>query len=77
MREEVVALFHELADLPPSARSEYYASKQIPPGIRDEVESLLHFDQASDSLTNDLAEAKKSFKRADYPLKGPCGALIA
>ena len=56
MREDVISLFHEVADLPPSARAEYYATRQIPPNVRDEVESLLKFDGQTDSLTNQIAE---------------------
>ncbi len=56
MREDVIALFHELADVAPADREAYYASKQIPSGIRDEVESLLEFDRGSESLTSHIAE---------------------
>ena len=56
MREDVIALFHELADLPPSARAEYYQSRQIADSVREEVESLLEFDQKSESLTEHIGE---------------------
>jgi serine/threonine protein kinase len=65
MREEVITLFRELADLPLPARTEYYASKHIPPGIRDEVESLLRFDGDSTSLTSDIAAAAQEVLRDD------------
>src|SRR6185295_3434888 len=44
MDQDVTALFREVADLPPSERAAYYASRQIPAGLREEVESLLRFD---------------------------------
>ncbi len=56
MRDEVISLFHELADVSPSDREAYYASRQIPRSVRDEVESLLEFDSGSESLTGHIAE---------------------
>lgn len=57
MRDEIMTVFQEVADLPPSARTEYYARKDVPPGVRDEVESLLRFDTRSASLTSEIAKA--------------------
>ena len=56
MGEDVISLFQEVADLPPSARAHYYASHQVPSNVRDEVESLLQFDLHTESLTNQIAE---------------------
>lgn len=57
MRDDIMTVFQEVADLPPSARTEYYARKDVPPGVRDEVESLLQFDTRSASLTSEIAKA--------------------
>ncbi len=70
MREEVISLFYELADLPASTREEYYSSHQIDPNIRDEVESLLRFDQNSHSLSVDFAGAAEEILQANGPVPG-------
>ena len=57
MNDDVIALFHELADLSPSAREEYYAQRQIPSAVRSELESLLRFDGEGDSLSGPIAAA--------------------
>jgi len=57
LREEVISLFQEVANLDPPAREAYYVSRKVPPDLRNEVESLLRFDRKTDSLTNDIAEA--------------------
>ena len=64
MREDVISLFHEVADLPRSARIEYYASRGIAPNVRDEVESLLRFDAHTESLTGQIAETAQEVFRA-------------
>ena len=46
MDEQVVAVFREVADRPPSERDEYYSKRQVSAAVRDEVESLLRFDAA-------------------------------
>ncbi len=56
MREDVISLFQEVADLPFLARLDYYSSRQIPPETQDEVESLLKFDAQTVSLSNQIAE---------------------
>src|ERR1700691_3189598 len=33
LREEVISLFHELADLAPPAREAYYATRKVPPDL--------------------------------------------
>ncbi len=57
MRQEVITLFQELADLAPPAREAYYASRKVPPNLRDEVESLLQFDANAESFTGHIAQA--------------------
>jgi serine/threonine protein kinase len=49
MDEQVRLLFHELADLPARERERILAERQIAPGLRAEVESLLSFDSTGDS----------------------------
>ncbi len=50
-------MFHEVADLAPRARADYYTSRQVPSNVRDEVESLLKFDRQTESLTAHIAES--------------------
>jgi eukaryotic-like serine/threonine-protein kinase len=44
MDRNAIDLFHKLADHSPQEREEYYAQRGVPTAVRDEVESLLHFD---------------------------------
>ena len=60
MREELIALFHEVADLSPTEREEYYASRLIPSSLRDELELLLRFDTES-TLADRIAGAAGEF----------------
>jgi tetratricopeptide (TPR) repeat protein/tRNA A-37 threonylcarbamoyl transferase component Bud32 len=58
MRPEAEALFHELADLTPAERVEFFQHREIPADLRAEVESLLWFDAAGDHvLTGSIAAA--------------------
>jgi serine/threonine protein kinase len=66
LREDVITLFHELADLDPQGREAYYTSRQIPPDLRKEVESLLRFDRHTESLTNNIAGAAEEFFHSGY-----------
>jgi len=59
MRPEVSALFREVADRSPEERLAYYAREQVPEALRVEVESLLEFDQAGDSLQGYVESAQK------------------
>ena len=79
MREEVISLFQELADLAPPAREAYYASRKVPPDLRNEVESLLRFDRSGESLTEHIAEAAGEILQADGYVSNTkaCGGLIA
>ena len=64
MREDVISLFHEVADLPFSDRLDYYSSHQIPREIQDDVESLLKFDTQTVSLSNQIAETAQEVLQA-------------
>jgi tetratricopeptide (TPR) repeat protein len=64
MREELVALFHEVADLSPTEREAYYASRLIPSSLRDELERLLRFDTES-TLADRIAGAAGEFLQAE------------
>jgi len=58
---EVEQLFHELADLSPEARSNYFAEHEIDAETRREVEALLDFDSgASSFLLRDISIAANS-----------------
>jgi predicted Ser/Thr protein kinase len=61
VRKEVIALFHEVADLSAAAREEYYERRLIPSSLRDELELLLRFDTESTSLTGRVAGAADEF----------------
>jgi len=73
MRDEVIALFHELADVPASDRQAYYASRRTPQNVRDEVESLLEFDRGSESLTSHIAETAEDMLYANTEV--PAGTI--
>jgi serine/threonine protein kinase len=66
MREELIALFHEVADLSSAERAAYYTSRLIPSSLRDELEVLLRFDRESESLTGRVAGAAGEFLAAGY-----------
>ncbi len=57
MREDVISLFRDVADLPFSDRADYYARRHIPRSVSDEVESLLRFDSHTESLTDEIAQS--------------------
>src|SRR5581483_12265312 len=54
MRTQIERLFHELADMTPELRHDYYAAHVIGAETRSEVESLLSFDSSSSSFTGEL-----------------------
>jgi serine/threonine protein kinase len=76
MRPEVTALFREVADLPAAERGDYYARRQVPEALRAEVESLLQYDVAGDSLRGYVASAERdlidspSTPQAESPRRG-------
>src|SRR5262245_8884877 len=58
MRAEVETLFHELADLSPDARTQYFVEHNVDEDTRREVEALLAFDSgASSFLVRDVGIA--------------------
>lgn len=71
MKDEVLALFREVADLAPAARSAHYDARQVPQTLRVEVESLLRFDTNSESLTGDFVDAVRDIfqGQAEFPEK--------
>lgn len=65
MREEVISLFQELADLAQPAREVYYTSHEVPADLRREVESLLRFDRSAELLTGQIAGAAEEILEGD------------
>jgi predicted Ser/Thr protein kinase len=61
MRPEVTALFRELADRSPEEREEYYTREGVAEALRDEIESLLKYDRADDSLRGYVDSAQRDF----------------
>jgi len=59
MHPEVTALFREVADLSAAERQAYYDRGQVPDAVQAEVESLLQFDVAGDSLRGYVASAER------------------
>src|SRR5579864_5323155 len=58
MKARVEELFHEVADLSPSARAKYFAEHEVDDEIRREVEALLAFDSgATEFLQRDVSLA--------------------
>jgi len=58
MNERVEQLFHEVADLSPEERAEYFAAHPIDEETRREVEALVAYDtDACTSLLRDISEA--------------------
>src|SRR5579884_809752 len=76
MREDVLALFHDVADLDSNARATYYSERQVPTQLRDEIESLLRFDAKPGSLTDHIAAAARDMlgSGALIPAGTVCGA---
>ncbi len=74
MRTRVEELFHELADLPRDARSEYFERLGVDGTTRSEVEALLAFDlPTTSSLDRDIGRvAKRALAQLD-PRHLRCG----
>lgn len=51
---EVEHIFHEVADLDPQEREQYFEEHAVSAGLRCEVESLLEYDAPSDNLLSRL-----------------------
>ena len=81
MRDEVLALFRELADLSPEARARYFDEHAVDPAVRAEVESLLAYD-APESLAgavereaNELLSRRPASGSSAYGPYRPVGVL--
>jgi tRNA A-37 threonylcarbamoyl transferase component Bud32/tetratricopeptide (TPR) repeat protein len=74
MRGRVEELFHEMADMPPEARSQQYAARAAGAETRSEVEALLAFDSAATlSFSSELGIlAQETVDQFDPDLP-PCG----
>src|SRR5437868_13850494 len=59
MRDEVLALFREVADLSPEARARYFEEHRVDAEVRAEVESLLAFDLSTGSLASPVEHEAK------------------
>jgi serine/threonine protein kinase len=65
MNGEAELLFHELADLSPAQRENYFRERHVPPELRAEVEQLLHFDsEGGYTLTNCVAASAERLLQA-------------
>src|SRR5580765_4249635 len=76
MKADLRDLFQKLADLPRSEREDYYAQQGIPAAERDELESLLSFDDTTaDSLNEVVGSAAKHLLLSKSPFEegGRCG----
>jgi serine/threonine protein kinase len=69
MSYDIQVLFHEVADLPPAEREQYFNHRGVPPHIREEVESLLNFDSFNgphaETLSGFVATAVTEFFDSD------------
>jgi serine/threonine protein kinase len=70
LREEVMSLFQELADLDPQAREAYLTGRKVPPDVREEVESLLQYDHDPESLTSHIGEAAEEILKGNAAVSG-------
>jgi serine/threonine-protein kinase len=61
MRPEVTAIFRELADRSPEERENYYVREGVAEAVREEIESLLQYDRADDSLRGYVDSAQREF----------------
>src|SRR5690242_15345599 len=67
MRDEVLALFREVADLSPEARARYFEEHRVDAGVRAEIESLLAFDAPTGSLAGPIeSEAKQLLQSSAF-----------
>jgi serine/threonine protein kinase len=76
MKDELLLLFRDLADLSPAERSRYFEQNEVNADLRAEVESLLEFDaKTGPSFVNSLAtEAEHLLRSTDSPPLGKrCG----
>jgi tRNA A-37 threonylcarbamoyl transferase component Bud32 len=72
MRDEIVALFRELADLSPAERDRYFKDHDVEMDLRREVESLFDYDAPTTWLLADCvaSEAEDLLQSGDTQWKG-------
>jgi tetratricopeptide (TPR) repeat protein len=76
MNPQAESLFHEVADLSPEQRDAFFRMANVPKAVREEVETLLHFDAAeSEPLTESVAKCAERLLERDPLLRagGRCG----
>jgi serine/threonine protein kinase len=63
VKRQAELLFHELADLNPTQREQFFAEHQVSPEVRSEVEALLSFDSNNEHVLTEsvMAVAEQSF----------------
>lgn len=78
MHEDVRVLFHELAGMKPAARDDYYFRYAVATTVRDEIESLLSYDETrGSSLTGMVGAAAEQYLLSTAPVSqdGRCGSF--
>src|ERR1700730_2759594 len=66
MGDDIQLLFREVAVLSAPERDQYFNHRQVPAHLREEVESLLRFDQPhKESLTGFVGSAATQFLSSD------------
>jgi tetratricopeptide (TPR) repeat protein/predicted Ser/Thr protein kinase len=71
MDEGVKVLFRELAGLSPAHRENEYAVRQVPPGVRADLESLFQYDESPGGfLTGAVKSAAAELFLTDAPVTG-------
>lgn len=76
MGSSVRTHFRELAGLPTTLREDYYSGRGVPADVRDELESLLSFDEdESGGITGVVGAAAERFLISNAPVSesGLCG----
>lgn len=76
MNSRIAELFHEVADLPPEARAEYFRQQGVDGITRREVEALVAFDSGSGTiLAREIGEAaERALERMEGGLR--CGSYV-
>jgi hypothetical protein len=70
MNARVEELFHELADLSPKAREQYFDEHRVDAETRREVEALLAFDAGASALIgHDISLAARRSWRSSRPFR--------
>src|ERR1041385_32098 len=69
MDDEVLLLFREVADLSRAERERFLTARNVPPGVRAELESLLAYDSDGDhALTECIGQAAEAVAPASGEL---------